>query len=183
MNKLARTIVTFFILLCLNQTYAADLKKIENDLSDSMITTKLTAKITKDPLLNPFKISISTQNGNVKLSGHVKNTEAFLEALRIAKATKGVKSIDVGQLEIKPINTVFTDVYITTKVEAALLKAKILDDESIPLVGINASTDNGVVTLSGQVKSQKSIDFIIKRIKAVKGVKEVDSKLTVQFMK
>ena len=179
MKKLAYIMITFLVIFCSNFTYSADLKKIEDNISDTVITTKLTAKFTKSTLLNPFKISISTHDGHIKLSGHVNNTESFLEVLRLAKTTKGVKSIDVGQLEIKPVNTLFTDAYITAKVEAALLKAKILDDESIPLVGINASTENGVVTLTGQVKNAKSIDLILKRVGAVHGVKEIDSKLTI----
>jgi hyperosmotically inducible protein len=64
-------------------------------------------------------------------------------------------------------------------VEAAILKAKVLDDESIPLVGINAKTDNGAVTLSGNVKKNTSIMAIVKRVSAVQGVKKIISTLHV----
>jgi hyperosmotically inducible protein len=169
----------FIILFNLTHGFAAELQKIEENLSDSVITTKLTAKFTKNKLLNPLKISISTQKGRVTLKGYVKNKDAFIEALKVAKATKGVKSVNTEHLEIKVVNTAFTDAYITAKVETAILKSKLVDDESIPLVGINAHTKNGIVTLSGKVKSKDAIQAIVKRVSAVKGVKKVISQMMV----
>ena len=122
---------------------------------------------------------MSTDKGVVTLRGHIKDKAAFINALRLAKATKGVKIVDADELEIKQVNTTFTDAYITAKVEAAILKAKVLDDESIPLVGINATTNNGVVTLSGDVKHHESIPPLLKRTLAVKGVKQLISNLRV----
>lgn len=155
------------------------LKDIEQTLSDSMITTKITAKFAENHTLNPLKISVSTKNGIVRLSGHVKDREAFVDALRLSKNTKGVKAVEIDNLVIKQVNMALTDAYITTKVEAAVLKAKVFDDESIPLVGINASTVNGTVTLSGQVEQNKSIIAIVKRVNAVHGVKKIISHLQV----
>ena len=159
--------------------HATDVKTIENEISDSMITTKITSKYTENKNLNPLKIGVSTLHGTVTLSGHVKDNDALVDALRLAKKTNGVKSIDAENLEVKPVNTAVTDAYITTKVEAAVLKAKVLDDESIPLVGINATTNNGVVTLSGEVKNSQSIKPLIKRVLAVHGVKKIISHLHV----
>ena len=168
-----------FLILMLNSSYAADLKTIEQELSDSVITTKITSKFTKNTTLNPLKISVTTDNGVATLHGHVKDKAAFVEALRLTKATQGVKSVNADDLEIKQVNTGFTDTYITAKVETAVLKAKVLDDESIPLVGINASTTNGIVTLSGNVKNSKSIALILKRTLTIRGVKQVISLLKV----
>ncbi len=177
MRSIIRFIITFC--LCINIAFSADLKQIEQEISDSVITTKITTKFAKDKHLNPLKIFVSTQNGIVTLRGHVKDKDAFISALRITKKVKGVRNVDADELEIKQVNTAFTDAYITAKVEAAVLKAKVLDDESIPLVGINAKTINGVVTLSGALKNSSSIPFLLKRALAVKGVKQVISKLEV----
>jgi len=177
MSQIVRLLLATIMSICMSFAHAADLKILEQELSDSVITTKITTKFTKNKNTNPFKIFVSTTDGVVTLKGHVKNKEAFVSALRLTKATKGVKSVDADELEIKQINTSFTDAYITAKVEAAVLKAKVLDDESIPLVGINATTTNGVVTLSGDLKQSKSISPLLKRALAVKGVKQVISKL------
>ncbi len=166
-------------LLFFCKTNAANLNGIGQELNDTVITTKITTKYAKNNNLNPLKISVSTHAGRVTLNGHVKDNQAFVDALRLAKNTKGVTYVDADDLEIKHVNTALTDAYITAKIETAVLKAKVLDDESIPLVGINASTINGIVTISGEVKQPKSIDAILKRANAVKGVKKIISNLRI----
>jgi hyperosmotically inducible protein len=179
MRHVTRLLFTIILIACTNLASAANLKKFEQELSDSVITTKITTKFTKDKNINPLKISVTTEHGLVTLKGHVRDKEAFVNALRLTKTTKGVKAVDADELEIKQVNTTFTDAYITAKVEAAVLKAKVLDDESIPLVGINATTSNGVVTLSGELKRSDAIPSLLKRTLAVRGVKQVISKLRV----
>lgn len=174
MRALISLILSTLLVLAVGIAHAdGDFKQIEQTFSDSVITTKITAKYTKDTNLNPLKISVSTNKGIVTLKGHVNDRKAFVQALRLAKNTKGVKTVEIDNLIIKPVNTSLTDAYITAKVEAAVLKAKVFDDESIPLVGINAATVNGVVTLTGGVKQKSSIPAIIKRVKLVRGVKQV----------
>ncbi len=173
MCKLRLMIILSFVISIQNISYATDLKQFEQELSDSVITAKITTKIAKNKHLNPLKLHVSTENGVVTLTGHVKDNQAFVEALRIAKTTTGVTAIEDDDLQIKPVNSSLTDAYITAKVETAVLKAKVLDDESIPLVGINASTTNGVVTLTGTVKNSRAIGAILKRAYAVHGVKKI----------
>ncbi|WP_298623724.1 BON domain-containing protein [uncultured Legionella sp.] len=180
MKKRFNFIITALLLLFISQLQANTLKEIEQQFSDSVITTKITAQFTENTNLNPLKISISTSQGIVRLSGYVGDKQAFVDALRIAKNTHGVKSVLANHLYIKKVNTVFTDAFITAEVETAVLKAKVLDDESIPLVGINATTTNGVVTLSGNVPSIKAIASIIKRINVIHGVKKIITHLQVK---
>ena len=179
MHPFLRLTLIALLVFFINQTNATDLKNIEQKLSDSVITTKITAKFAKNKNLNPLKLSVSTTDGLVKLTGYVKDNQAFVDALRLANSTRGVTSVDTDGLEIKRVNTALTDTYITAKVEAAVLKAKVLDDESIPLVGINAKTINGVVTLSGHVNSKSAAYAILNRVNAIRGVKKIISKLHV----
>jgi hyperosmotically inducible periplasmic protein len=183
MHRFSSLFMALLIACSVCQLHAAglsELDSIENHLMDAVITTKITAIYTKNKHLNPLKISVATEDGVVTLSGYVKNKNSFVDALRIAKSIKGVKSVNTDELDIKKVNTGFTDAYITAKVEASVLKAKVLDDESIPLVGINATTENGVVTLTQQLKSDKSIAAILKRASAIKGVKKIISHLSVK---
>jgi hyperosmotically inducible protein len=170
-------ITAYFVL---SQSYASNIKAMEQEISDSLITTKITAQFTKHKHLNPLKISVSTINGIVTLSGFVGDKTAFVDALRIAKNTGGVRLVVSDNLNVKKVNTSFTDAFITAKVETAVLKAKVLDDESIPIVGINATTTNGVVTLSGMVDSGQAMAFIIKRVNDIPGVKKIISHLTIK---
>ena len=180
MFKRLNFIVLIVFIFFINQLQANNLQKIEQDISDSLITAKITAKFAENTHLNPLKISISTDHGIVRLDGYVTNKEALIDALRIAKNTAGVTSVHAGNLHIKKVNSKLTDAFITAEVETAVLKAKVLDDESIPLVGINATTTNGVVTLSGNVASAQSIASIIKRVNELRGVKKIITKLQIK---
>ena len=179
MRQTLRILLSLCLFVMMTQTNASELQHIEQELSDSVITTKITAKITKNKLLNPLKISVSTLDRVVTLQGHVNDKQSFVELLRLAVNTRGVKSVDTSHLDMKPVNMALTDAYITAKVEAAVLEAKVLDDESIPLVGINAKTINGIVTLSGDVKHSTSVAAILKRVNAIRGVKKIISTLHV----
>jgi len=171
-------LLTMTVLLCFFFTaHAGDLKNIEQELVDSVITAKITAKYTKKSNLNPLKISVTTTNGVVKISGYVSDNVAFVDALRIAKNTNGVDVVDAENLMIKSVNTAAVDTYITAKVEAAILRAKVFDDESIPLVGINVKTTNGIVILTGAVKNSASVTAILRRVNSVHGVKKIISYL------
>ena len=177
MRALLHFVFAIGLMFSMTSLHATDIKTLEHEFSDAVITAKITSKFTENKRLNPLKIMVSTDHGVVMLSGNVKNKKAFVEALRLVKQTQGVQSIDTDRLNIHDVNTSITDAYITAKVEAAVLKAKVLDDESIPLVGINASTSNGVVTLSGNVQNNDCIAPLIKRILLVHGVKQVVSHL------
>ncbi len=152
---------------------AADLQGMKQNVSDVVITTKIDAKLAKWAKINPFKLTVSTKKGIVTLKGYVPDKKRFSDVLHLVKSTKGVKAVRIEGVKIQAVNMSITDAYITAKVETAILKAKVLDDESIPLVGISAHTVNGVVTLSGYVKQKKSIRQIVKRVYAVRGVRLV----------
>ncbi|KTD17582.1 BON domain-containing protein [Legionella jordanis] len=180
MRAIVHYFATFLLILVVSGAHAdKKLKDFEQEISDSVITTKITAKFTKNRNLNPLKIYVSTKDGVVSLRGHVNDRQAFVDALKLAVTTKGVKEVDTEELVIQQVNTAFTDAYLTARVETAILKAKVFDDESIPLVGINAKTNNGTVTLSGSLKQEKAVGAIIKRVSAIPGVKKIISRLQV----
>lgn len=68
--------------------------------SDAWITTKIKSKLTGDPQLNPFNIDVDTQDGNVTLSGKVKDDASRNEAEKLARNTKGVEDVD-NQLQVE----------------------------------------------------------------------------------
>lgn len=180
MRHLFHLILVSALLFFISTAQASNLKSKGQESIDSAITAKITTQLAEKENLTPSKISIFTQKGIVKLSGEVKDKQTFVDAFWIARSTRGVRMVDIDDLEIKHVNTTLSDAYITAKVETAVLKAKILDDESIPLVGINATTSNGIVTLSGEVKRNKSISAILKRANAIHGVKKIISSLHVK---
>jgi hyperosmotically inducible protein len=69
-------------------------------LSDTAISTKVKAKITGDPELNPFNINVDTKDGVVTLRGTVKSEESKQEAEEIARETEGVERVQ-NMLEVE----------------------------------------------------------------------------------
>lgn len=179
-----RVFVCLWAMLFLHPAFATGkLKDVQQGMSDVLITTKIDAKLAEKAKVNPLKLKVSTHQGVVTLNGSVQDRAHFVEVLRLVKETKGVKGVDIENVKIRSANMPITDAYITAKVEAAILKAKVFDDESIPLVGLSAKTVNGAVTLSGTVKNQASVAKIVKRVYAVRGVKLVIPNLTVAATK
>lgn len=174
-----KSLLILLMIFGVSCVYATDTRNFEQKWSDTVITTKIRAEFTKNSHLNPLKISVKTREGVVTLRGHAKNKAAFVTALRTVANTQGVRSINTSDFDIKAVNSTFTDAYITTKIEAAILETKVFEDETIPLVGINATTTNGIVTLTGAVKSKHSIDVILNRIHQIHGVAKIKSNLTI----
>ena len=61
--------------------------------SDSAITTKIKGKYTADSVVSVFAIGVRTYEGVVTLTGTVGSYVARDQAERLAKETKGVKSV------------------------------------------------------------------------------------------
>lgn len=63
-------------------------------IDDMTITTAVSAGLAKDPDLSAFKINVDTKNGAVTLNGSAPTEAAREKAGTIAKAVKGVSSVD-----------------------------------------------------------------------------------------
>jgi hypothetical protein len=68
--------------------------KAGEKLDDMAITTAVSAGLAKDPDLSAFKINVDTKNGAVTLNGSAPTEAAREKAGTIAKAVKGVSSVD-----------------------------------------------------------------------------------------
>lgn len=63
-------------------------------VDDSVITTKVKAKILDDPDLKVAEINVKTFKGVVQLSGFVSSQGDIDKAVSIARSVKGVTSVD-----------------------------------------------------------------------------------------
>ena len=68
--------------------------KAEEKLDDVFITTSVSSAIGKESDLSVLKINVDTKNGAVTLNGSAPIEAAREKAGRIAKAVKGVNSVD-----------------------------------------------------------------------------------------
>jgi osmotically-inducible protein OsmY len=67
---------------------------------DATVTSKVKADFIEDPLTKGRDISVTTEHGVVRLSGSVDSKEQRDEAVRVAKAAPGVRSVD-DELQLK----------------------------------------------------------------------------------
>jgi osmotically-inducible protein OsmY len=62
-------------------------------VDDSVITTKVKAKLADDDFFKSFQISVETYKGVVQLSGFVNSQQAVNKAGEIVRTVQGVKSV------------------------------------------------------------------------------------------
>lgn len=144
-------------------------------VDDSVITTKVKAKVTADPELNPFEIHVTTNEGVVRLSGTVESASDRTEAGKLARNTEGVRRV-VNDLQIgeKTVGESLSDSEITAKI-----KTKLAADPEINPFNIDVSTNEGVVTLTGRVSKEEARTEAAKLAKGTTGVKKVKNMIKV----
>ena len=151
--------------------------------SDAGVTTKVKAKFAADPVVKAYQINVDTQSKVVTLTGNVDSSAAKVEAVRIARGTEGVANV-VDNLTVvvkepppppaeKASLPDITDPGIT-----AAVKAKLLADPKVGGFKINVDTSNGIVTLTGKVKTREEKAEAIRLAKETTGVKDVVDKLS-----
>ena len=85
------------VLLMLIATFAACASTRTHEstgeyVDDSVITTKVKAKLADDDFFKSFQISVETYKGIVQLSGFVNSQQAVNKASEIVRTVQGVKS-------------------------------------------------------------------------------------------
>jgi hyperosmotically inducible protein len=74
----------------------------QQPVEDSWITTKVKADLLVDDQTKGLDINVSTTNGVVTLAGRLDSAAQVDKAVSIARAIKGVKSVDAATLTVKP---------------------------------------------------------------------------------
>ena len=97
MNTRLATTLVIAALIAPVSGYAADktmTESIKENVSDSVITTKIKAEYAKDKDVSALKIKVDTDDkGVVTLSGTAKTKAEADKAVSIARDTKGVSSV------------------------------------------------------------------------------------------
>jgi len=71
-------------------------------ITDAAITSAVKSKLLADPDVSGLNIDVDTKNGVVTLSGVIHKGTERAEALRLARETKGVKSVK-NNLKLEPV--------------------------------------------------------------------------------
>lgn len=155
----------------------------DKDNSDLWSKAKLTTTYTLNTHLNPFDIDVDVNKGKATLRGTVESSVERDLAEELALGIEGITTVD-NQLKIDPnvehaerdndFSRTMSDANITAKV-----KSRLLWNRNTHGMQINVDTDNGMVTLKGEVDSKAEADLASRIAQNTDGVRGVNNKLTI----
>jgi hyperosmotically inducible protein len=153
---------------------------------DTVVTAEVKTKMLANEAVRSTQLDVETKDGIVTITGTVDSQEVKDQALLLAKETKGAKDV-VDMISVKisehlgdapdpdrTVGAVVDDAAITMRV-----KTQLLDDPSVKGTKIDVDTRDGVVYLTGTVKSQAEKEKANALAKGTRGVREVQANLTV----
>jgi hyperosmotically inducible protein len=154
-------------------------EKVKENVSDAVITTRIKSEFAKDKQVSVLNIKVDTDDkGVVTLSGGAKSKAEADKAVRIARDTKGVTAVKndiVIGTTMQNAKKNVGDAVITAKIKTAFAK-----DKGVSVRRIKVNTDDkGVVTLSGNARSQLEADNAVKIAGDTKGVTSVTNHILI----
>lgn len=154
---------------------------VGNFMDDSTITAKVKAALIDDDAIKSSDISVKTDKKVVTLSGFVNSQEQAEKAVAVTKGVEGVVSVK-DKLHVKDAAGKEQSIsgYAGDTATTSEIKAKFLADSEIPSRNLKVTTSNGIVHLSGQVKSQAQAAKAEQIAKAVEGVKSVKNDISIK---
>jgi osmotically-inducible protein OsmY len=158
--------------------------------SDAGITARVQSKFFLDDRVKARGIAVSTSNGTVTLDGSVSSESERQHALSIARSVDGVQDV-TDKLQVAAATTAaagavtsastgtgpvdrLEDAWVTTKIQS-----KYFMDDVVKGRRVNVTTQNGVVTLSGQVHSQAEKQRAEALARETEGVARVQNRLVI----
>ena len=153
--------------------------KVGSFMDDSTITAKVKAALVDNESIKSTDISVKTDKKVVTLSGFVQSQAQAEAAVAAAKAVEGVASVS-DKLHVRDSKESSMKGYAGDAATTSEVKAKLLTDDIVPSRDVKVETTDGVVQLSGTVKSQAQSDRAESIAKAVDGVKSVKNDLKTQ---
>jgi len=170
--------------------------------SDMALTAKVETKLAADNTVKSSQIKVDTKDKVVTLSGTADNEAARTQAVALARGTEGVRDV-VDNLTVagqtagaapgqpgaspgQPSETSASQPSGTAPGQGtddasitAAVKSKLGADSTIAGAKINVDTKDGVVTLTGPVKSQTEKDRAMQIARETTGVKNVQDNLSI----
>ncbi len=152
-------------------------------LDDTGITTQVKGRLATDARTQPADIRVETNNGVVTLSGMAPSAAAKTAAEELARMVPDVKGVDNRIDAPHPVEDMadsaetaaseagqsIDDAWITTKVKSALLA-----DPQTQGLKIDVDTEQGVVSLRGEIGSTAEHKQAVEVASGIDGVKAVD---------
>jgi osmotically-inducible protein OsmY len=145
----------------------------ENNLEDERITDAIKMGLIFNDATPEHLLDLETKDGVVTITGTVSNLLAKENAVNVAKAVKGVRSV-VDRIDV------VTKGRSDSKTREYVIEA-LKSDPATERFDVSVTVEDNVVTLSGQVESWAEHRLAEKAVKGVVGVADINNLLTVKF--
>ena len=127
-------------------------------------------------VINASNITVNVEQGIVTLDGTVASEVEHHNALSAARSVYKVQNV-VDRLRFADDDTQSVGEYVDDALITAAVKGNLLAEAGIKSLRISVETNQGVVTLSGDVNKPEQISLAEHTAKMTKGVKVVDNRL------
>ncbi|CEK12064.1 BON domain-containing protein [Legionella hackeliae] len=124
------------------------------------------------------KVNVTLTNGIVYLSGQLDSDTDYEKVVTLAESTQGIGDVNVDKLTVKGSEEPLDDTLLTAKIKATLIQADVMGKD-LPSWSVGVETKNGQVFLSGKVASAQEKQAILKVVKSVEGVHQVNDKIEI----
>lgn len=151
---------------------------LKNDKSDTWLKMKVQTALAFHANVNASSTDVSVKDGIVTLKGKAINQAQKDLTSEYAKDVEGVKSVNNEMTIAKADDTLgekIDDASITAQVKMSLMLHR-----STGAIRTSVTTNNGIVTVSGNAHSEAEKDLVSKLCEDVPGVNNVVNKMTIE---
>jgi len=168
--------VTFAIIfLALGTVSLSAQDEAREILSDQTIQKRVESQLLTDPGTHIVGVDVKSEDGIVTLDGQVSTILARDRAARIVQSVKGVQAV-VNRLEVESVANLKDE-----KLQKNIVRA-LKNDPVTEANEVDISVDDGSVMVRGTVQSYREKEFVLRVVKRVIGVQEVEEELTVDIV-
>lgn len=139
-------------------------------VSDSQLQCDVMEELKWEPSVHHEEIGVAVTGGVVTLSGIVRSLSEKLQAEQAVRRVKGVRAVAEDLVVRYPEDAKLSDTEIAKRVADIIAW-----DPLIPAKMINATVENGVVRLRGEVDWNYQKDLAAKEASKITGVIRVDN--------
>lgn len=182
--KRPHIIGTAILITALSST-AVNANNWQGKAKDAWLDGKVETALMLNGELNNFQIDTNVDQGTVTLSGTVKSDIEKDLAEQIAENVDGVKGVDNDlkvaadyQSDLEKAGSNFTTTWYDLTTTAGL-NMKYAASDAVEATAIDVDTKEGVVTLTGTVKTEAAHDLAVEMAKSYDNVVAVNDKLVV----
>lgn len=140
---------------------------------DADIVSQSNAALSKDQNLNAANINVTSQNGNVTLSGTVNNTTDYENAIAKASAVTGVNNVNADGLTVQNNTQSLKDSFLNGQIKGALIKNNFVNADGTG--NISFTNSDGVIYLNGTVEHEEDKQKLVQDLIGISGVSSVNT--------